>query len=155
VWELTQYDKVVFMDADILVRQNVDELFAQPELSAVEDCCDYFNSGMMVLVPSAARFKDMIDKLPTIRSHDGADQGFLNVYFSKWNHLPFFYNALQTTYLNYNFHKAWKQQADKIKCIHFIEFKPWKKADAREDLKELHDEWHAMKAKADALTDKN
>jgi alpha-N-acetylglucosamine transferase len=38
VWNLIQFQKVVFLDADILVLQNVDELMQQEELSAVPDC---------------------------------------------------------------------------------------------------------------------
>ena len=34
VWQLDDYDKVVMIDADMLVLKNVDELFKMPELSA-------------------------------------------------------------------------------------------------------------------------
>ncbi|KAJ3111462.1 hypothetical protein HK100_002673 [Physocladia obscura] len=33
-WQLTQYDKVVMLDADLLVLENIDELFQMPEVSA-------------------------------------------------------------------------------------------------------------------------
>ncbi|KAJ3018511.1 UNVERIFIED_CONTAM: hypothetical protein HDU68_011131 [Siphonaria sp. JEL0065] len=33
-WQLTEYDKVIMMDADLLVLENVDELFQMPEVAA-------------------------------------------------------------------------------------------------------------------------
>lgn len=61
IWRLTQYDKAVFLSANLLVIQNVDELFEKPELSATpnpgEDRCiqTYFNiilkPGNMTLTP--------------------------------------------------------------------------------------------------------
>ena len=57
-WRLTQYDKAVFLDADTLVRQNVDELFDREEISASPDAGwpDCFNSGVFVYVPSNETF---------------------------------------------------------------------------------------------------
>ena len=53
-WRLTQYDRAVFLDADTLVRQNVDELFDREEISASPDAGwpDCFNSGVFVFTPS-------------------------------------------------------------------------------------------------------
>jgi glycogenin glucosyltransferase len=50
IWQQTKFKKIVFFDADIVVLKNVDELFEYDELTAVEDCCDFFNSGMMVSI---------------------------------------------------------------------------------------------------------
>ena len=46
-WKLTQYKKCVFMDADTLVLQNIDDCFDRDELSAAPDVGwpDCFNSG--------------------------------------------------------------------------------------------------------------
>jgi glycogenin glucosyltransferase len=48
IWQQTKFTKIVFFDADVIALKNVDELFQYEELSAVEDCCEFFNSGMMV-----------------------------------------------------------------------------------------------------------
>lgn len=50
-WLLTDYDKCVFLDADILVMQNIDYLFDYPEFSAVGSA-GYFNTGVFVYEPS-------------------------------------------------------------------------------------------------------
>lgn len=50
LWSLTQYSKLVYLDADTLVLKNIDELFLRKELTAVPDVlpADTFNSGLMV-----------------------------------------------------------------------------------------------------------
>ncbi|APR81469.1 Glycosyl transferase (Sulfolipid biosynthesis) protein [Minicystis rosea] len=46
-WELSDFDKVVLLDADTVVLQNIDELFERPELTAAPDFLlpHQFNSG--------------------------------------------------------------------------------------------------------------
>ena len=53
-WELVEFDKVVLLDADMVVLKTIDELFDRPELSAAPDFLlpDRFNSGTLVLEPS-------------------------------------------------------------------------------------------------------
>jgi len=61
-WTLTQFDKCVFLDADILVLQNCDELFDYDELSAAPDVGwpDCFNSGVFVFKPNLNTYKDLL-----------------------------------------------------------------------------------------------
>jgi alpha-N-acetylglucosamine transferase len=49
---------------------------------AVPDCCDKFNSGVMVLSPSKSVFDDMLSKSvePLYSSYDGGDQVLIIVY---------------------------------------------------------------------------
>jgi glycogenin len=86
LWSLEQYARVVFLDADTLVLQNIDHLFdlpkditfaASPELG-FPDC---FNSGFMVLSPSATTLAELKKLAGEVESFDGGDQGLLNVYF--------------------------------------------------------------------------
>ena len=58
VWRMTQYSKVVFVDADTMPLSNIDELFAFEELSACRDAGwpDCFNTGLFVLAPSEGNF---------------------------------------------------------------------------------------------------
>lgn len=106
-WSLTQYKKCVFLDADTLLLQNSDELFAREELSAVPDIGwpDCFNSGVFVFVPRNETFAALVQLMADEGSFDGGDQGLLNSYFSNWfeadstKHLSFIYNmTLAGTY---------------------------------------------------------
>jgi glycogenin glucosyltransferase len=131
-WRLTQYKKCVFMDADTLVMQNIDDLFLRDEISAAPDVGwpDCFNSGVFVFVPSEQTYQSLITFALTQGSFDGGDQGLLNLYFSEWAtkdikyHLPFVYNVVSQTF--YSYMPAYKQYGKNVKVAHFIgALKPW------------------------------
>ena len=73
VWRLTQFFKCVFLDADTLVLQNVDELFEREELSAAPDIGwpDTFNSGVFVFEPSIETFNKLVALAKENGSFDG------------------------------------------------------------------------------------
>ncbi|XP_073991093.1 glycogenin 1 isoform X4 [Rhodnius prolixus] len=131
-WNLTQFSKCVFLDADVLVVQNCDELFEREELSAAPDVGwpDCFNSGVFVFLPSKDTFKALIDCALGRGSFDGGDQGLLNTFFNDWptkdikKHLPFIYNMVSTA--SYSYLPAFKLFGSQVKIVHFIgSNKPW------------------------------
>ncbi|CAK1601733.1 unnamed protein product [Parnassius mnemosyne] len=155
-WNLTQYEKCVFLDADTLVVQNCDELFDRKELSAAPDVGwpDCFNSGVFVFRPSAETYSSLITFAQERGSFDGGDQGLLNSYFSDWahgdinKHLPFLYNVTSAAF--YSYLPAFKQYGQNLKIIHFIgAAKPWlqhfnwesRNVDAPEHLREFLQLW--------------
>ena len=84
IWNLTKYEKVIFLDADTLVVKNIDDLFnCSYEICAAPDIHppDIFNAGVMVITPSENTYKNLLSKLTILDSYDGTDQGFLNSYF--------------------------------------------------------------------------
>ncbi|KAG1686331.1 Glycogenin-1 [Nymphon striatum] len=115
VWKLTKFSKCVFLDCDMFVVKNCDELFERTEFSAVPDIGwpDCFNSGVFVYVPSDTTFKQLLKtaQLPTIV--DGGEQGLLNIYFGEtWKssincRLPFIYNLMAN--VSYTYIPAFKQ----------------------------------------------
>jgi len=91
MWNLTEYDTLVSIDADTLVFQNVDELFSCGEFCAAFINPTKFNSGVMVLKPNKQVFSDMMEKLASgLESFDSGDQGFLNSFFPKLLDAPVF-----------------------------------------------------------------
>ncbi|XP_034295164.1 glycogenin-1 isoform X2 [Pantherophis guttatus] len=76
-WELTQYSKCVFMDADTMVLSNIDELFEREELSAAPDpgWPDCFNSGVFVYRPSIETFNQLLQLATEKGSFDGKNNG--------------------------------------------------------------------------------
>ncbi|XP_013176516.1 PREDICTED: glycogenin-2 isoform X4 [Papilio xuthus] len=155
-WNLTQYEKCVFLDADTLVVQNCDELFEREELSAAPDVGwpDCFNSGVFVYRPSAETFASLVTFAQERGSFDGGDQGLLNSYFSDWahgdinKHLPFLYNVTSAAF--YSYLPALKHYGQNLKIIHFIgAAKPWlqqfnwqsRSVDAPDHLRELLQQW--------------
>jgi glycogenin glucosyltransferase len=133
-WQLADYDRVVLMDADTLVLQNVDDLFEREGFAAAPDFFmpDHFNSGVVVLDPSQAVFDRMIERLNAHGSYDGGDQGFLNEFFGDWwampvaNRLPVGYNMANFIYQFMRGHHHLKATLEsKAKIIHFLVQKPW------------------------------
>lgn len=131
-WKLTQFTKCVFLDADTLVLQNVDDLFEREELSAVSDVGwpDCFNSGVFVFCPSDRTYAALIEHAKIYGSFDGGDQGLLNDFFSDWSqsdisrHLPFTYNTVATAVYSYT--PAFNRYGKDIKIVHFLgAVKPW------------------------------
>ncbi|GBG93423.1 hypothetical protein CBR_g69680, partial [Chara braunii] len=101
-WLLTEYAKVVYIDVDTLVLDNIDELFGRPELTAAPDVYfgTRFNSGLMVIEPSNATYLSLVTSIHKIPSYNRGDQGFLNGFFDGWfemsikHRLPFRFNAV-------------------------------------------------------------
>ncbi|NXG60556.1 GLYG protein, partial [Hemiprocne comata] len=131
-WELTQFSKCVFMDADTMVLSNIDELFEREELSAAPDpgWPDCFNSGVFVYRPSIETYNQLLQFAAEEGSFDGADQGLLNTFFSSWattdmsKHLPFIYNLSSTSV--YSYLPAFKAFGANTKVVHFLgSTKPW------------------------------
>ena len=131
-WELTQYSKCVFMDADTMVLSNIDELFEREELSAAPDpgWPDCFNSGVFVYRPSIETFNQLLQLATEQGSFDGGDQGLLNAFFSNWattdisKHLPFIYNLSSVSI--YSYLPAFKAFGTNAKVVHFLgRMKPW------------------------------
>eukprot|EP00127_Corallochytrium_limacisporum_P004223 Clim_evm168s157 gene=Clim_evmTU168s157 len=89
-WTLTEYDRIVQLDADNVVAHNIDELFLCGHFCALFMHPYLFHTGLFVLKPDMAVYEDMVAKLPSMYSHDGADQGFLNSYFSDMEDAPSF-----------------------------------------------------------------
>jgi glycogenin glucosyltransferase len=132
VWTLTHYERLVYLDADTLVLQNIDSLFeVQADFAAAPDVGwpDCFNSGVFVCRPSMDTYRRLLDKTAEVGSFDGGDQGILNDFFSDWSispnaRLPFVFNVVSTAF--YSYRPAFMRYKPDIRIFHFIgENKPW------------------------------
>ncbi|KAE8662822.1 UDP-glucuronate:xylan alpha-glucuronosyltransferase 1 [Hibiscus syriacus] len=78
LWQLTEYDKIIFIDADLLILRNIDFLFGMQEISATGNNATLFNSGVMVIEPSNCTFQLLMDHIEVFELYNGGDQGYLN-----------------------------------------------------------------------------
>ncbi|KAF9567040.1 hypothetical protein CPC08DRAFT_65516 [Agrocybe pediades] len=129
VFRLTQFSKIIFLDADVLPIRPMSHLFSIPhEFSAAPDVGwpDIFNSGVLVLTPGEDKFQQLNQLVATKPSWDGGDQGLLNEWRGgDWNRLSFTYNTTPTA--AYTYAPAYERYGSQIKAIHFIgPNKPWK-----------------------------
>ncbi len=140
IWNMTDYERIIYVDSDALVLSNVDHMFDCGTFCATYRHSDLFNAGIIVVEPSSEIFSDMRDKIPLLPSYDDGDQGFLNVYFDDLVYAPFFnwsnssrqrQNMRMPAELNadvgiYYISSCWNIKGD-IKIIHYTlgPIKPW------------------------------
>jgi alpha-N-acetylglucosamine transferase len=151
IFDQTQYDKVVYLDADMLILRNIDELFKYQHMSAViaggmlpgKSTRGHLNSGMFVFEPSHELFEDMVSKIGKIeklesggsihKPRHGSDQDFLNAYYPDWPnkkdlHLDHKYNIIHYFLDEYNelFSYSIEDGPKPISIIHYASYlKPW------------------------------
>jgi len=152
LWNLDDYDRVVKLDSDMVVLQNMDELFMYNVFAATldwpagkpidwPDCKEtelcqhtshdwrptHLNGAMFVLQPNRATYDDMMGILQRHEEQlEGgpSEQGFLNWYFkNKWFALPYYYNVRDAA-INY-FPQLFLSVTPRT--FHYIgAYKPWK-----------------------------
>lgn len=149
-WQLEEYAKIVFVDADALVLRPCDRLFAYPEFSAApnvyESLRDFhrLNSGVFVARPSAQTFERMLRAVDAPGAFwKRTDQTFLESFFPAWHGLPVFDNMLQYVWLNLP--ELWDWGS--IRILHYQYEKPWQKPHPKaEALRPLIDLWQSYAA---------
>ncbi len=148
LWRLTEYRKIVFIDADALAVKPCDRLFEYPAFSAApnvyEALADFgrMNSGVLVAAPDPALYEAMLTRLDAPGAFwRRTDQTFLQAWFSDWHGLPYVWNTLQ--YVFFNLPDLWHWPA--IRIVHYQYEKPWHPHHAKADrLKPLIDLWWRM-----------
>ncbi|KAE8778266.1 xylan alpha-glucuronosyltransferase 1-like [Hordeum vulgare] len=127
LWQqLTDYRRIVFVDADQLVLRNIDFLFDAPEVSATGNSRTLFNSGVMVLEPCNCTFDMLMARVRDVRSYNGGDQGFFNEIFTWWHRLPRTVNVLK--YYHQQGHAgpaASAPPSPEPYLLHYLGIKPW------------------------------
>ena len=96
IFDETEYSKLVWIDADDIVLQNIDDLFSYPDMSAPPDfnACtqraDRVSSGIMVVEPKSDKFWKLYDFLEESDQAKNIhnDQDLINAVFEKKTILP-------------------------------------------------------------------
>ncbi|MBA0769079.1 hypothetical protein Gotri_017846 [Gossypium trilobum] len=131
LWQLTDYDKIIFIDADLLILRNIDFLFAMPEISATGNNGTLFNSGVMVIEPSNFTFQLIMEHIDVFESYNGGDQGYLNEIFTWWHRIPRHMNFLKHFWIGDE--EEVKQKKTRLfgseppilYVLHYLGIKPW------------------------------
>ncbi|KAL3623457.1 hypothetical protein CASFOL_032273 [Castilleja foliolosa] len=122
IWQLIEYDKLMFIDSDLIVTRNVEEFFVHPQISAAGNDRHIFNSGLMLVEPSMCTFETLMKKRFSVESYNGGDQGFLNEMFPWWHRLPAKLNQLK-------FFGSAQDHVHQIPhdtyTVHYLGLKPW------------------------------
>ena len=148
LWRLTEYRRVVFLDADTLVIKNIDKLFGYPQFCGAPNLYETLedmhrlNSGVFVAQPDDSTYESMLSALDAPGAFwRRTDQTFLETYFPDWHGLPYTFNTLQ--YVYFNLPQLWRWAS--IRVVHYQYEKPWQKDHAKADrLRPLIDLWHTV-----------
>ena len=133
LWSL-DVQRVVYLDADMLVRRNFDELFELPfPFAAVPDVYGssgfklQFNAGMLALRPNNHTFESLHARIADARYDPGeAEQSFLNLYFgADVVRLPYLYNA--NLAIRERSPALWDAMRDEMRIVHYTAPKPFPK----------------------------
>ncbi|GER29321.1 plant glycogenin-like starch initiation protein [Striga asiatica] len=131
LWQLTDYDRIIFIDADLLILRNIDFLFGMPQISATGNNGTLFNSGVMVIEPSNCTFRLLMDHINEIESYNGGDQGYLNEIFTWWHRLPKHVNFLKNFWagdddiVRRKKVALFKADPPILYVLHYLGNKPW------------------------------
>lgn len=145
IFELDEFDKVVYLDADMLVCNNIEELFDTPHMSAVvagrlypgNESWKDFNAGFLVIEPDKGLFDRLVASINFLPSDDGGDQGFLHAFYNDWRsterlhlddkfNMPSGYIDEYCRLANYNFYYKRRLLQTNISIIHYWgRHKPW------------------------------
>ncbi|XP_010272326.1 PREDICTED: putative UDP-glucuronate:xylan alpha-glucuronosyltransferase 4 [Nelumbo nucifera] len=108
IWQLTEYDKIIFVDSDLVTLRNIDEFFQYPQLSAVGNDQVLFNSGIILIEPSKCTFRKLMDRKQKL---------------TWWNRWPSTLNYLKV------FEETKSSEREKLPeslyTIHYLGLKPW------------------------------
>lgn len=144
VFRMVEFEKIIFLDADLYILKNLDHCFNLPHLTAALDgeYCSlwpkwpHFNSGFMVIQPKEELYSDLIkfaDSLNPEEIYDYkgdhyviADQEILNLYYKDWPrrtelHLNKYYNVFAVHIPEY----LEEDIMENSYFIHFVGIKPW------------------------------
>lgn len=149
---LTGFSKLVYLDSDMMVLTNIDELFGKPHMSAVaagrlvHPDWQRLNSGLMVIEPApqlpekiAATLEKALSEIKSLGNESLGDQDLINAYYADWPaseqlHLDDGYNIFYSdmdTYMNqhgYCLPGASGKESKLVRVVHFVgRHKPWMK----------------------------
>lgn len=83
IFNLIDFKKVVYLDSDIIVTSNIDHMCKCNAVWCGVVRNPFVNAGVLVVTPSADRFKGLIARIASTPSYTSGDQGFFNSVF--WN----------------------------------------------------------------------
>lgn len=143
IFKLTQFEKIVYIDADMIVFNNIDDLFDKPHMSSVAAGCwgrkeAGLNSGLIVVCPNMDEYKHLVQISLDCGDTCQGDQNVIQKYFKNWHekqelHLGHEYNIFVSQYGFMQKRNYFVQQFSTPKCknsksiniIHYIQPKPW------------------------------
>ena len=136
-WRRTEYERITYLDSDVVVLKNIDALFDIPGVAAPREYSfrvwkrgktytDFFNGGLVTFTPSRALFERFAETLATQWVYLGAsEQHLVNVVCrDDWFRIPDQYHVQAGV----RQHAHFSERPAYIRTVHFSKIsKPWDK----------------------------
>lgn len=91
IFGLEEFDRIIYLDADCIVTQNIEELFKCNAQMCGVLRSSFFNAGVLVASPSRALHQRITEQLmSTLADYPENHPGFLNEFFWNPERCPFF-----------------------------------------------------------------
>lgn len=140
IFGLEKFEKLVYLDTDMILLKNIDDLFEKPHMAGavdnIEDDYLFINGGLIVIEPSKELYRNFIKKIEESKEeefYEGAnrhhrcfwDTDFYNFYYPEWGMeinqvIDIRYNSFVTAFKHYK-----GVFTDEVKLIHLTGKKPW------------------------------
>lgn len=159
-----EFDKVLYLDADMLVLSDISELFhISGEIVVTPDAGEYnlkneysiFNGGFLLIDNSSAyreHKKRILEFSENMKDMQLADQSIMNAYFKyQIKMLDSRFNCLKRCFPDTQFNKF---QNSGVKIIHYVGAKPWQTNKSSFELKykNLENLWRSYSVKISNFT---
>ena len=98
IFNLTEFEKIVYLDLDFLILENLDYLFEIEEFTMIYDLKENYScSALIILKPNNNDYNEMIKLNEIMNMNDSiiGDQDIINEYFDDINELPIEYNFIK------------------------------------------------------------
>ena len=126
LYRFQQFNKIVYLDTDIWVKQNIDELFDLPDGSMARYCWDEqqrTNGGVIVIVPNDKTINDFSNYLTycetTLKTfYIPDDQEWMLHYYNDVPRLNYCYNVVASDLFRYRDNFLFDEGA--VKLYHFV-----------------------------------
>jgi len=131
IFRMTQYSKVVYLDADTIALDNPDEMFdflppaAYYDWHAINPLNKGLNGGVLVIEPCTRTFDELVARVDSLEYGPNTDQSLMNYYFSSFTKLDPKYNCLYKSARKSGMLKELRR--NNVKILHFNGQKPWLK----------------------------
>lgn len=134
-WRRTEFQRITYIDSDVVVMKNIDDLFDVPGVAAPREVdfrvwmrgktyTDFFNGGLVSFTPSEQIFRRFAEMLSSEWIYLGAaEQHLVNVVCrDDWFRIPDRYHVQAGT----KYHAHFIQRPSAIRTVHFSKIsKPW------------------------------
>ena len=152
VFNLTEYDKLIYLDTDMLILKNIDNLFEINRFTMVPDIPfndNTFNSALMIIKPNINTYKELIDLVNLNINNNSTyigDQTIINDYYKDKNVITLEkkYNAMRALYKyedKYKSNEVTKEVESPV-IVHYIsQPKPFMVDDYDDEYSDIYKEY--------------